>query len=119
MEDERNFGEANYKRGRIISGIVLIITGSLFFARKLGMIFPDWLFSWPMFLIALGVYIGAKHNFRNPSWLILVGLGAVFMLERFYPDLSIYEYFWRNQTFNSSKLGSSERCCCCIRWNRR
>lgn len=94
MEDERNFGEANYKRGRIISGIVLIITGSLFFARKLGMIFPDWLFSWPMFLIALGVYTGAKHNFRNPSWLILVGLGAVFMLERFYPDLSIYEYFW-------------------------
>jgi len=94
MEDERNFSEANFKRGRIISGIVLIIAGSLFFARKLGILFPDWLFTWQMFLIVLGVYIGAKHNFKNPSWLILVGLGVVFMLERFYPAIRIHEFFW-------------------------
>ncbi len=94
MEEYKNNWAKAHQRGRIISGIILIIVGSLFFARKLGIEFPDWLFSWPMFFISLGFYVGGKHNFSNPSWLILVGLGSVLMLERFYPSIQIHEFFW-------------------------
>jgi predicted membrane protein len=52
------------------------------------------LFTWPMFLIALGFYVGGKHNFRNPGWVIMVGIGLLFLLERFYPDMRLAEYFW-------------------------
>ncbi len=94
MGDDKNNWVIARQRGRIISGIILILVGSLFFARKLGMEFPDWIFSWPMFFIALGFYVGGKHNFSNPSWLILVALGSILMIERFYPSIQIHEFFW-------------------------
>lgn len=94
MEENKSPYDEQHKRGRVLSGIILILVGALIFARKLGMIFPDWLFSWPMFLIALGVYIGAKHNFRNPGWLIPTGIGTFFLMETFYPDFRIHEFFW-------------------------
>lgn len=77
-----------------MSGVILILVGVLIFARKLGMILPDWLFCWQTFLIALGFYIGAKHNFRNPGWIILVGIGSFFLLEHFFPEFNVHEFFW-------------------------
>jgi predicted membrane protein len=82
------------QRSTIISGVLLITAGVLFFARKLGVEFPDWLFTWQMFLVLLGFYIAAKHNFRSPGGFILMLIGGVFMLERFYPDFRIHEFFW-------------------------
>ncbi len=82
------------QRSRILGGVVLIVIGVLFFARKMGVDFPDWLFTWPMFLIALGLYISAKHNFKNPGGYILMVIGGVFLTERFYPDFRIHEFFW-------------------------
>lgn len=79
---------------RILGGIVLVVAGVLFFARKLGVDFPEWLFTWPMFLIALGIYISAKHNFKNPGGYILIVIGGVFLTERFYPEFRIHEFFW-------------------------
>ncbi len=84
----------NQKQGRIIGGLIFILVGSLVFARKLGVMLPDWLFTWPMFLIAIGFYVGAKHNFKNPSWLVMVSIGLVFLMERFFPDIRIHEFFW-------------------------
>jgi predicted membrane protein len=94
MNTQNESKEPNFKNGRILSGIILILVGSLFFAKKLGVLFPEWLFTWPMFLVALGFYVGGKHNFRNPGWLIIVGIGLLFLLERFYPDMSLTEFFW-------------------------
>ncbi len=82
------------QRSRILGGIILILIGVLFFARKLGIEMPDWLFTWPMFLIGLGLYISAKHNFRNPGGYILMLIGGVFLSERFYPEIQIHEFFW-------------------------
>lgn len=81
-------------RSRIISGVLLIVVGVLFFARKLGVEFPDWLFTWQMFLVLLGFYIAAKHNFKSPGGYILMLIGAAFMVERFYPEFEIHEFFW-------------------------
>lgn len=92
-EDSSN-NKLDHRRSRVISGVLLIVVGILFFARKLGVAFPDWLFTWQMFLIALGFYIAAKHNFKNPGGYILMLIGSVFMMERFYPDFRIHEFFW-------------------------
>ncbi|MCF8253071.1 MAG: cell wall-active antibiotics response protein [Bacteroidia bacterium] len=94
MDDQNNSFEERHRKGRVLSGIILIIVGALFFARKLGVFFPDWLFSWPMFLVALGIYIGAKHNFKSPGWIFVTGFGLAFLTERFYPEIRIHEFFW-------------------------
>ncbi len=86
--------EKNHKRGKIIGGVLLITVGSLLMARELGAEIPNWMFSWKIFLIALGVYIGFKHNFRSPSWIILILIGMVFTIADIYPELYIKPLLW-------------------------
>lgn len=94
MEPEFDNLVAERNRGRILSGVILIIVGVAFFARQMGMGLPEWMFNWPMFLIVLGFYVGAKHSFRRSGWLVLVAVGTVFMLEHIYPEMNLGDYFW-------------------------
>jgi hypothetical protein len=45
-----------------------------------------------MFLIALGVYIGARHSFRHWPWLIPVTIGTMFLVDDMLPDVYIGEF---------------------------
>lgn len=72
--------ELNRNQNRLIPGIFLLIAGGTLLAYKMGAPLPWWLFSWKMFLIALGVFLGFKHSFRNPSWFILIIIGTIFLL---------------------------------------
>ncbi|RZA00068.1 MAG: hypothetical protein EOP47_15085 [Sphingobacteriaceae bacterium] len=66
--------------GKVIAGVILLVVGAALLSRQLDVFFlPRWLFSWPMVLIIPGLYIGAKSNFRKPTWFILVLLGLAFM----------------------------------------
>ena len=55
---------------------------------------PRWLFSWKTFLIALGLFIGAKHGFRGGAWAILIIIGGAALVGDVYPDVSIRPYIW-------------------------
>jgi predicted membrane protein len=55
---------------------------------------PQWLFSWPTFLIALGFFIGVRHNFRGISWFILILIGGVSLFDHINPDFSLRRYIW-------------------------
>ncbi len=81
------------KNGRILSGLVLIGVGLVLMANQLGIFQPEWLFTWPVFLIVLGLYVGAKHLFSNPGWIILVGIGVIFLSERVFPEIEISRYW--------------------------
>jgi hypothetical protein len=90
VEKERNpFGG-----GRAIGGMIVVIVGTLLLAREVGADIPYWFFSWHMLLIAFGFYLGARHSFRNPVWLIPVAIGSVFLLEDLVPGIRVREYFW-------------------------
>lgn len=93
METDKNNFIDQMRRGRIFSGIILVVIGSLFFARKMGLDIPEWVFTWPMFFVALGFYIGAKHNFKNPGWIILVVFGLIMLYDKSNQDINLKEYF--------------------------
>lgn len=80
--------------GRIWGGLLLVLIGVLFLAKKSGVEFPDWIFSWEMILIAIGLYIGVRHSFRGPVWIIFVLIGSFLMVDDFVPDLDIDRYLW-------------------------
>lgn len=80
--------------GRTFGGIIIIVVGSLLLARAAGADFPSWFFSWPMFLIALGTYIGVRHRFRNPGFLIPIAIGSVFLIDWIVPEVSLRPYLW-------------------------
>ncbi len=60
--------------------------------QQLGYSFPGWLISWPMLLIALGVVMGVKHQFKHPGWVIPVAAGALLLLDRLYPTIAILKF---------------------------
>jgi predicted membrane protein len=100
--DENNFNEEKYwkeaekahKRGKVIGGIFIVIAGSLFLGRELGAAIPEWIFSWKMLLIAIGLISGFKHNFRRAFWLVPVAIGSIYLLCDFYPALAIKHLLW-------------------------
>lgn len=84
----------NSRWGRAFAGLIVVGIGSVWLMKKMGMYIPEWLWSWPMLLMVIGVFIGAKHSFRNWGWLIPVFIGGIFMLENFMPGISLKIYAW-------------------------
>jgi len=72
------------------TGIILLGLGmASLFSRTSFFLFPGWLFSWPVILIILGLYVGAKHNFKKNNWIVLTMLGVIFLLPNIIPALGI------------------------------
>ncbi|QNL47687.1 hypothetical protein H8S90_12685 [Olivibacter sp. SDN3] len=81
--------------GRIWVGLIIIIIGFSMLTKTLGFMFhfPNWLFSWPMWLIVIGLIIGAKNNFKKPASFVLIFIGCFFLTERV-ADISLGRFFW-------------------------
>jgi len=83
------------RNNKAIAGIVLLLVGSVLLLHQLDVfIFPFWVLSWPMLLIAIGVYSGAKRNFRNSGWLIMVLIGTVWLLNVAFPGYNVGKITW-------------------------
>src|SRR5687767_9962010 len=70
------------RRESFIGGMILLVVGAVLFARQAGVEFPSWLFTWPMILIIVGIFVGIKTNFRDFGWVFLVGGGTFFLLDK-------------------------------------
>jgi predicted membrane protein len=82
-------------KGKVFAGLILLAVGVIFLFRQLDLLeFPEWLFGWYTWLIIWGIFIGARHNFRNSSWLIMVLVGAVFLLNDALPDYNVHAVIW-------------------------
>lgn len=71
--------EYNHRLG----GVVLILVGIFILLHKIpetSFLFPNWMFTWPMILIVVGIFTGIKHQFKHPSWFILIAVGSFFLL---------------------------------------
>ena len=84
----------NPASSRVFTGLFIIGLGAFFLARQMGVDFPHWLFQWPMILIAVGIFIGARHGFRTGGWVIPIVIGCVFMMDYISPGFSFHEYIW-------------------------
>jgi len=92
---EAHIAQHHSGTGRFFGGLIILAVGVLLLLKQLGTFaFPDWLFTWPMILIVVGFYIGARHNFRLGGWPIVMLVGGIFLAEDFYPNLSLSEYIW-------------------------
>jgi predicted membrane protein len=76
--DNLNKNDNNHLKnsGRVWSGFIIVIIGFAFLLNNMGLNIPRWVFSWSNFLIAIGVFIGVRRNFKGVAWLILILIGA-------------------------------------------
>ena len=66
--------------GKTMAGIIIVIIGGLLLIDQFDMFFiPHWFFSWPMWIIAYGLYMGGKYNFRKPVWIWMIVIGTAFL----------------------------------------
>jgi predicted membrane protein len=79
---------------RVLAGVILLGIGMVLFARELGVEMPYWLFRWEMFLIVLGLFLGAKNSFKTSGWIIPVLIGSFFLLDDLIIDIRLKDFFW-------------------------
>ena len=81
------------KFSSISAGLLFIGFGILLLAKTWGLtdMFPDWLISWPVIVIATGLISGIKHKFARPGAYYLISIGTAFLIERIYPSLNTYQ----------------------------
>lgn len=91
---EERMDRHHSKHGHIWTGVFILLIGVAALVRVAVPDLPPDLFSWKTFLIALGVFIGFKHNFRGGSWFLLILIGTGFLLRDIYPELAIRQYIW-------------------------
>lgn len=90
----RNRWEQKGNNSHVWTGIFILLIGVAALVKSTVTDLPDWLFSWQTFLIALGVFIGIKHQFRGIAWLVLILVGGAFLIKELNPELSIGRYIW-------------------------
>jgi len=89
-------GDRHFSRGpgRVWAGLFIVAIGGVLLLDQMGFPFPDWLFTWPVLLIALGLFAGLRHNFRRGGWLIMILIGAFFLVQDYYPQWPIHRFLW-------------------------
>jgi hypothetical protein len=80
--------------GSIWAGLFLLLVGGVLLLDQLGFPLPDYLFNWHVLLIAIGLFLGLRHNFRGGVWLILIAIGGVYMLQDYYPNIELHRFIW-------------------------
>lgn len=95
MEKHPNHTSQKSENGRLWAGILILLIGFGLLARQLNIdhFFPYWLLSWPMILVVVGLIIGGNSNFKNPAGIILIGMGALFLIQRHF-DYNIWKLFF-------------------------
>lgn len=94
QQERWDIWEKSHRRGKIIGGILFVAFGALFLAKELGATIPQWIFTWKMIFIAIGLAIAFKSNFRNWAWVAFIGIGSGLILADMYPEMHIKHIIW-------------------------
>jgi hypothetical protein len=86
--------EYHEPQGRLMGGLIIVVVGGVLLARQLGVYLPYWFFNWEMLVIVVGIFVGAKHNFRTAHWLIPVVIGSALLINNHFYDFDVSRYFW-------------------------
>ncbi|MFD1258792.1 LiaI-LiaF-like domain-containing protein [Mucilaginibacter terrae] len=95
MSIQPSYPNRPQNNGKVFAGLILLGVGSILLLRQFSFFFfPGWLFSWPMLLIVIGLFNGFKHDFKSPTWFILILIGVVFLSGRLIPGFDLRAYIW-------------------------
>jgi predicted membrane protein len=91
--EQNNFERQQINRGsRVWSGLFLLAAGFLLLAYKMGAPIPGWIFTWPVLLMVIGLFVGIKSRFHNPGAFIMILIGAVFFADQSIPGIDFHNY---------------------------
>ncbi len=86
--------DGSHMRGYGWTGVLLLLIGIVALLKAALLPIPYWVYSWPMLLIVIGVFIGIRRGFRGMSWLLFILIGGAFLADHIYPDFEMRRYTW-------------------------
>lgn len=93
-KEEKPVFKKSPRAWRVLAGLVVILAGVGLLMQQVGNYFPWWLFSWPMVLIAVGVFSGLKSGFRFFGSFILITIGGLFLAQEVFAGFEIEKFIW-------------------------
>ena len=78
---------------RLCTGLVILVVGLVFLLDNMGLNVPNWLISWPMMMIAIGLLVGYKRQFSVGPWMFFVVIGSFFTIESIF-SLNLSKYYF-------------------------
>jgi len=76
------------------TGLFLLIFGAALLLRNMDLDLPRWIFRWEVILIGIGLFVGAKQQFRGAGWFIMVTIGGVSLLDQIFPIFFKPQFTW-------------------------
>jgi len=87
-----NAFKSKNNRDTIVAGFILLLIGIIIIIKQTIEDFPGWVVSWPMILVVVGIFVGIRHGFRGPGWIILIGVGCIFLADKVMPGANLKRY---------------------------
>jgi len=88
-EDQHEFlsWERGKKRGKMMVGFFIMLFGTLFLLREMGLEIHRSIFYPSSIMIAVGIILLVRHKFRKPIGFMLIAIGIFFKVRHHFPDL--------------------------------
>jgi hypothetical protein len=90
----KEFARRHKRSGSVLAGLLFLCIGTVLLLKAFGVPIPDWVFTWPMIIVAFGLLAGAGNSFRDPGWVIICGVGTVFLLQDIWPEKDVFNFIW-------------------------
>jgi predicted membrane protein len=81
--------------GRTLTGLAILAFGVLVLLHRMGYPIYPWIFTWPVFIIAIGVLMAIRRKFQSLTALFFIIIG-LYLLARHqgWIEFSIGKFFW-------------------------
>ena len=87
--------ERQYERHGAGRGIIVLLVGVFLLLQNLHLKIAEWIISWQMLLIVIGLYVYFRSECKNVGGLIMIAVGGIFMArEYFFLPYDIDRFLW-------------------------
>lgn len=87
--------QGNHQPNKSWIGVGIILVGIVWLVNVFGAPMPEWVFTWPVLLIAIGLFTGLASRFHNFGSIVMIFIGLAFLArDSIWPDVDVVKYLW-------------------------
>ncbi|MBP1651714.1 MAG: putative transrane protein [Bacteroidetes bacterium] len=95
MRNRDFYGRRKHEKNGALRGVIILLVGVFLLLHNLDLDIPEWIVSWQMLIMGIGLMIWIKSELRNVGGLIMMLIGSIFLIrEYFYLPFDVDRFLW-------------------------